>query len=607
MNTIHDFHYLKLKQGQCFIKRYNKWYTDKPHFFAFVENNDNKYYNMSKNFIDNYGLVLEHFTIENDIELLLIPYSTVDDEENPKYVENNIKYFIPNAVNLIMRLYDICNPSLEINSMQLTRENFIRNTYQTILMHINNMLPYEKSNIINTSDDIYNKLKFIAIISSISLIFFGIENCFCSNDYGNSLGQLCEQYGVTYYRNPDYILIEFLCELNIAGWVRLIYQPYSESITTKQVQEIAICPSHLHLIIPNIGCNCNIIDTTCNKIPFVYNSLQNTTILNKKSNIDDLRIMTLNVDKWIKHYEKKIPTAMTAVILENILDLDPDIICFQNDNKVNFLSTNYTKQILIDLFSNVKQSFDNKYMCLTEGYKYNYIDQTNYSSCSIFIKKTLDHNYDFDLSKNTNINNGTQNCCATVVVVTHKTNLSDKFVLVNTHLHSGTNFANIDFGHIDTHITEFSNLPILILGDFNTYIKSDYTENQLDQLIKLKHEKISTELDDNPEKLFLLNDFIGTDKKYCDVFEHNKNTYGISIPVNTTIFGGKSDYIIGNNKFFSDYNTIPQQYNKFISTHTPLIVDISIKNVLIGGNIYYNKFKKYKNKNTFLKNYINNN
>lgn len=150
------------------------------------------------------------------------------------------------------------------------------------------------------------------------------------------------------------------------------------------------------------------------------------------------------------------------------------------------------------------------------------------------------------------------------------------------------------------HIT--SNELNIILGDFNDYAAIDYGQQDFKKL-EVEKSVFSGNIGIVGQTLH--------DNNYVDIFQYirsklidiNDVNANKIIPKNTTIYGGRTDYIYIENMDTNIKNHIFGAYKLYTnsSDHSPLILDLKLKEEQHGGNLYKKKYIKYKTKYLNLK------
>ncbi len=115
---------------------------------------------------------------------------------------------------------------------------------------------------------------------------------------------------------------------------------------------------------------------------------------------------------------------------------------------------------------------------------------------------------------------------------------------------------------------------IVIMGDFNSYKREDYDEENYQRLTTLK-KSISPDMN-----IFRAIEYM-EQNGYIDTYQTRANDLGVSlqdiIPINTTDKGGRIDFIFIKQGSDIKINNIYTYYTS-VSDHIPIIADISISN-----------------------------
>jgi endonuclease/exonuclease/phosphatase family metal-dependent hydrolase len=274
-------------------------------------------------------------------------------------------------------------------------------------------------------------------------------------------------------------------------------------------------------------------------------------------NKNNIRIITHNVHFWENYKTHK---SNIEEILTDILEIEPTIICFQEYIEFDKVINRDNKSII--------NKFLNKYDVLGFS-KSDPVRKKNnlYLIDIIFIKKEYSKQSKVILQTDHNIQY--KNDGRTCVICRINVN-NYNFILVNTHLDTDPEHQKHNMELLLKHLHPEQDQPIILLGDFNSYLSIDYTESQLKNL--------KSNLEKNNIPLNLVDNLACYYKKYNfnDVFALIKNKHKKNIiPINTTRYGGKVDYIFLNKKFI-EQNYQFYAFNMFSewSDHTSLIIDI---------------------------------
>ena len=306
--------------------------------------------------------------------------------------------------------------------------------------------------------------------------------------------------------------------------------------------------------------------------------------LNKlKLNDNNIRIMTYNIYEWQDNLSNTNNNPIGAVRkISEILEVMPDILCMQEYNDILLKqATNYNS------FTDKYEGFD-LYKCEADGGSVGQLYNAVVVRKNSGIKLTVINNS----KQNIKSSAGRDNRCGSILSVS--LNGKELFVIANTHLH--TNFGIPDPNADALRLENIKNLRRImseiviknkiIVGDFNSYRRGDYTVNQLNSLTVVKNKYWTGD-----KGMFGATDFLesldsdnSNDGIWTESFDKFSITsYGMPqdfvyrkdrlYPINTTKHAGRIDYMYVNN----DWNIpIIGMYKLYscASDHTPLIMDL---------------------------------
>jgi endonuclease/exonuclease/phosphatase family metal-dependent hydrolase len=575
-----------IKPGQCFIKRHNYQYMDRSQFYGIIENNDSKFEQESSEFIKAYGPYKEHAISIIDIKLINLPYPSADDgyESNPTYAKEFKEVFAKNAHWLIE---ECLNRHDTANIIDPKKLHTIINNYVLFLYDISPLktfIPLDNERVFIPSgyDVLFYRLSAISAFFLLDpSVFFEYR---VKDLYRNlTLGD------IIFYNNSDYTIIDFLDEINhpdIDGWIRLVFL-----IDHKKAQEIALLPKSISSVNRNDGCNCKLVNNICNTHTYDYQL--DYVSPTPKDRAECIRILSYNVHMWTS-YGQLHTSSIVYGIMKNINAINPDIISFQEDDGM-LGSQNISRTTYVDEYSEMYVKFLNIY---TEFPGCKYDDKL---WCSVYIKKSLLEKYNVEI-----INAADQNIkddeyisfrCATIMKITNKIDSTDSFVFVNTHISSDVDAGADNFKKLmEILLPHIDNIPIILTGDMNSYSINDYNENEHMDLCQKKEEVWKESNSKKCDAIFFIDKYLmGESKQFKDVF-HDRS---IKI-TDTSIYGGRIDYIAGNKELYKRYDiTHAQQIRDWSSDHTPIFADFLLKpKIHIGGS---NKFKYANNKMKYYK------
>lgn len=592
-----------IEPGQCFVKRHDYGRTEFSQFYGYVEDNDPVYYDKSLKFVDRYGPYLVHLTSATQLKLLILPYPSAEYNKNPnavedeeskaQYIEKFKTTYKFNAISLFklcIEMYDT-KKIIDINNLILLIDQYIQH-----LATKNDFSP-NKQLLIKFDDD---DIKLYYLFTNISEFFFEDRTLFLSKDsYTPSIdsiqSELKNDKFLLFHVNPDYVIANWLSSLNLEcdGWIRQVSLK-----ANKDSQEILLFLKSVDKLVVNDGCNCKLLNSMCTKNTHTYNKNLSYEKPKEKINSHDLRILSYNVHAWTS-YNMGPKRTIVYGIIKNILAINPDIISIQeDDNTLEFTTvenTSYSDEyhhMLLKLNANYEKINGCKY---DNGKLYN----------TIYVKKTIKSRYNVDVLDSTDNNIQDEEWydmrCATMLLFSNPLDRNDKFIYVNTHINSDIergpdNFSNL-IALTDKH-SKTDKIPVIITGDFNAYHKNDYNDEQKEKLCASK--KIMWDIDGGKcDDIYFIDKYIGNGKKFNDMFHSLKEKQLINdIPIDTTIYGGRIDFLIGNNSFFDKYQvTNGQSIKEWSSDHTPIFVDIRYinNNNKQGGSygVYVNNKKIY--------------
>jgi endonuclease/exonuclease/phosphatase family metal-dependent hydrolase len=543
-------------QGQCLIKKHNYANKNYSQYYSYIENNTTENYNKSIKFVDRYGPYLSHSTPSNPLCLLNLPYSSIDaDFEKYNLVFHDM--YADNAIVLYTKCINLYAPIDEKTTTIDKVTQLIKAFKCNDQSNADKINKYEDDFIIITiNKPNYN---FYIIFKALNE-FFGIGDLLIINtDINND-----DLKNADVLQNNDYIIGNWLTtigeELKIDGWIR-----YVHNTNAKSAQEILIFTYSESKLTNNDRCNCNLLRTTCDTN--IYNPELNYKPPISK-NISDIRCLSYNVHTWVS-YRHSTDTADYG-ILKNILDIDPDIFSLQEDTNL-FFESYPKKSVTYDENFSEMIKYKKDYV-LYSGLPYSGPTRPLYNT--IGIKKSLLEKYNVE-NNNIELDN---NRTATILKFTHKTNIYDVFIYVNTHFDPAHEYGKKNAEKLMLLLaTGYKDMPIIITGDFNAYLSDDYTPDEKKYICDNKKEHSRYEKNSNCDDIFYIDQYIGDTKSYKDMFLSLKKKPN-DAPVNTTIYGGRIDYIIGNNIFYDKYNVSNSQYLKeWSSVHIPIFVDINKK------------------------------
>ena len=551
----------------------------------------------------------------------------VADEKYYEYVQIYKRY--PEFVDTNYRQQLIDPQQLKLFDELVDLENYIKNCKSEMKIYREKYC--EDNSKYFARDEV---IRLECVLHSISQLFVPVKHhdhwYFNTNFYKVS----CEQIQ-GYYRNIDYPIIEFICSLNnyaqnkINGWLR-----YVNKLEDKQSQEIVICDKQIFedYIEQNDICNCNNPNNICvNKqqvlaniesvepvnIDIIYHYNDNIygpkrlakisnldeissynyslKYLNKLTDVDKLRVMTWNIHMWESNESEG---TNFNEIFEHIEQVNPDIICFQEyiDLTINGFLIYYKSNDKHPKFDYMKlnylDNFFKKYeiisRCVTDSKQIE--DFVSYDDIEISIENIVFRNknsLESDNFVNAEIHTFVgemETKCDVKCKISYKQN---EFDLYNIHLSINDNDRMNHINNLLSRIQKEDN--VIIMGDFNDYLKDDYDDATYLKLIDDKKNYTSNASGAN-KLINKTNDFI-------DVFQYIKKKVGeISstylnylIPINTTIYGGRTDFIYLNKNFIKNFNILGG-YKLYTnaSDHSLLVIDFDVSKNMFGG-----KYKKY--------------
>ena len=275
------------------------------------------------------------------------------------------------------------------------------------------------------------------------------------------------------------------------------------------------------------------------KLSFYHlTNMYNKFIPVKTKNV--LRIMTWNVHEWRNANKSSRQDEILAVIR----NMNPDILGLQE----------VTKSVVEN----------------TQAYKYNILecqaDKGSYGETlknSLIVKKGINKITEFETSIK-------HDRC----MVVYGIQLAETKVLVaNVHLDVSSSERrreniSIAVNYVER-IAEKEDIEnIVIMGDFNSYNKTDYDNKTLDVLTEMKKSY-------SGKDIFEVVDYL-EEKGYRDTFGLRR-AKGAQIPANTNIYGGRIDFVFISKAFTLPLKASYVYYNDF-SDHVAIIVDFSLEN-----------------------------
>ncbi len=584
-----------IEPGQCFVKRHDYNRTSYSQFYGYVENNDPVYYDKSLKFVDRYGPYLVHLTSAIQLKLLILPYPSAEQDtygnSRAQYIENFKTTHKFNAISffrICIEMYDT-KKIINFNNVITLIDQYIQH-----LETQNEFLP-DKNLLIKFGD---NDVKLYHLFTNITEFFFEDRTLFLSKDsYTPSIDSIIstlknDKY-LLFHVNVDYVIANWLTSMNLDfdGWIRQV-----TSKEKKDSQEILLFPNSVNKLVINDGCNCKLINSTCTKNTRTYDKKLSYERPKEKVNRDDLRILSYNIHFW-SSYNMGQKSPIVYGVIKNILTIKPDIISIQEDDgTLEFTAVN-------------KSSYNDEYhhMLLELNTNYEKINGCKYDNKfynTIYIKNTIKSRYNIEIIDSTENNIQSEEWfdarCVTILLFNNPLDQNDKFIYANTHINSEIERGPENFNNLITLIDKHSNndeIPVIITGDFNAYHKNDYNNEQKEKLCASK--KIVWDIDDGKcDDIYFIDKYIGNGKKYKDMFHSLKEKQLIDeVPIDTTIYGGRIDFLIGNNSFYNKYQiTNGQVIKEWSSDHTPIFVDIRYTNDKKQGGsyeVYVNNKKIY--------------
>jgi endonuclease/exonuclease/phosphatase family metal-dependent hydrolase len=490
-----------------------------------------------------------HFDLKPDnILFVKDPNYKVDSNQYYEYTINDEIYYIP-IYEFIVKLADYDASFYNgINNVFITKDtyhnkiiNFVNEFGQLDIYQIFNLLDIEK---------IKSQLLIILDISNFDLFKnINIYNFFSGEN------KLLTKFKELFKINPLQNIIKNYFHNTDKIYKNLIIEPQKHDI---------------------------IVDYNRLKISNEYriNSIQKLKIL--RNNSHTLRIMTYNIHEWKDANNNNT----MEYILNDILIVSPDILCLQ-ENKKDIIFYNYKK-------------FTDNYTLINE------CDSDNNLVNSIFIKYTIQSQIEniqsFNIGDKTKDNDAKKRCC-TCILYTFKND--KKLLIANTHLHYNT-FNGDTLKNMENLINQlpYSYTNKIILGDFNSYCKTDYK----DMNSFLESKKSMGNLDElNKQSLFDVCDLL-IKNNYKDMYKSYLNTNYESpyIPINTNRYGGRIDHMFWNITDNIEILGIYTLYSNY-SDHIPIIVDLYDPPKHFDYNITIKDYLKFENKETIILNKIKNN
>lgn len=278
-----------------------------------------------------------------------------------------------------------------------------------------------------------------------------------------------------------------------------------------------------------------------------------------KNNDKVIRIMTYNIYEWSRWNVLYNAYNNHAVAkFDDIFRVSPTIVCLQEYNEIIFDPTKNDIDA-ITAFNQFKDQYELVGMCKADqgfvGILYNII----------YIKRNS--GFQVEILNQDAYNIGDIQRCG--VFADLKYNGKTICIIANIHLE----VKNVDYRlqNIDNALTKLNKYNInnkIILGDFNSYRKNDYTVEQLQRLkdIKGPHYIPTFEVTDKLESQGWIDSFT---KFFTEINAEKKDW---QYPVNTNRYGGRVDFIYVNSEWNLPILGTYKLYSD-ASDHSPIIVD----------------------------------
>jgi endonuclease/exonuclease/phosphatase family metal-dependent hydrolase len=301
----------------------------------------------------------------------------------------------------------------------------------------------------------------------------------------------------------------------------------------------------------------------------VFSWYYNGLITSKEKN--SIRIMSWNVHEWGDNIFTNILTNNKTDMEKIICEINPDILGVQENNKNN------RTDIIRDSVSKVikTNTNNNNHPCNMKhivgcdadpGNSGSVLVNSIYCSDNRFkILKT--GTFDLQLDENNNYVRINKNRCGAYTLFEDVTGVKFAIIVVHFEVYDDEKRiinTNALLKYINENVKKETN-NIFILGDFNSYMKEDYDEENLMRLEakKLHYPKIFAAID--------MLKSVGYEDLAKKVYGEN---YRKHIPINTNQYGGRIDFIFVNKENELLKNVKMYTYYNDLSDHIPIIFDI---------------------------------